>query len=357
MPFGWNYKSWANAIATLAVTHTNIREIVMDDFAANTVEGGSSLAFAFTPAYVSQMMSAARATAAWLKFRVVMYYPNYVGTAAVMPAYRPVVDGVIFPYRATSPGGGFNTTDSSLATQQGGVVGAMTTCHTGNHCAQIEFPKNTASAAGDFAAVNQTITVTAGTTKTLTFWQDDDFNSTTSGFHFMQTLIDGTVVWQSDVAASSNGLWTPESVNVTTALAGKTSATLTLRIWDAHAVSNFHVTGWFDDVAGTGFTVSDGGFENASFSPWTVSQSTTKFTVALVPTLDYDFMTYTTKFSNETAPTGTAYVTSVLSQAIALIHSGVADGSITYALNLTGAADGKSDPANYGVVQSQYGSF
>jgi len=356
-PYGWDYKSWANAIATLAVSHPNIREIVMDDFAANTAEGGSTLAFAFTPTYVSQMMSAARAIASWLKFRVVMYYPNYVGAAAAMPAYRPVVDGVIFPYRATSPGGGFNTTDSSLATQQGGVVGAMTKCRTGNHCAQIEFPKNTASTAGDFASINQTISVTAGSSKTLAFWQDDDYNSTTTGFHFMQALIDGTVVWQSDVAASSSGLWTPESVDVTAALAGKSSATLTFRIWDAKAVSNFHVAGWFDDVTGAGFTVSDGDFESSTLAPWTAAASTTKFTVALVPTLDYDFMTYTTRFSNETAPTGTPYVTSVLGQALSLVNSGVVDGSIAYSLNLTGTADGRSDPANYGVVQSLYGSF
>jgi hypothetical protein len=357
LPYGWNYKSWADAIASLAVTHPNIREIVMDDFAANTVEGGSTLGFAFTPAYVSQMMTSARATAPWLKFRVIMYYPSYVGTAAVMPAFRPVVDGVIFPYRATTPGGGFNTTDSSLATSQGKVVGAMIKCHGGNHCAQIEYPKNTPSTGGYLGSLSQTITVTAGATKTLTFWQDDDYNSTTSGFHYLQALIDGSVVWQSDVAASSDGLWHQQTVDVTSALAGRTSATLTLRVWDAHGVSNFHVTGWFDDVAGSGFTVSDGGFENASFAPWTASTNTPMFTVALVPTLDYDYMTYASKFSSESAPTGTTYVRSVLSQAIALIHAGVADGSIVYTLNLTGAADGRSDPADYGVVQSLYGAF
>jgi hypothetical protein len=199
------------------------------------------------------------------------------------------------------------------------------------------------------------VSVGTAATKTLTFWQDDDFSGATSGFHEMQALVDGTVVWQSDVAASSNGLWHQVSVNVTSQLAGKSTATLTLRVWDAQGVSNFHVAGWFDDVSGSGFTVADGGFENASFSPWSVSAGSPDFTVAMVPTLDVDFMTYATKFSTESAPTGTAYVRSVLSQALALVHSGAVDGSIVYSLNLTGTADGRSDPAVYGVVQSLYG--
>jgi hypothetical protein len=357
MPFGWDYKSWAKAIATLAVRHPNIREIVMDDFAVNTVEGGSKLAFAFTPAYVSQMMTSARATAPWLKFRVVLYYPNYVGNAAVMPAFRPVVGGVIFPYRAESVTSVHNTTNSSTATTEGTVVSAVTKCRGGRNCVQIEFPKSTASSAGDFAGVSQTVSVSSAATKTLSFWEDDDFGGTTAGFHILQALVNGTVVWQSDVAASSNGLWHHVSVNVTSALAGRASAALTFRIFDQKAVSNFHVAGFVDDVSGAGFRVSDGGFENAALAPWTVTSSTPEFTVALVPTLSDDFMTYTTRFSNETAPTTPTYVQSVLSQALGLISSGVMDGSVTYSLNLTGVADGRSDPAVYGVVQSLYGSF
>jgi hypothetical protein len=356
-PFGWDYTGWADAIATLAVSHPNIREMVMDDFAVNTVEGGSDLGFAFTPGYVGQMMDSARAIASWLKFRAIFYYPDIVGNAAVLPAFRPVVDGVIFPYRASTPGGGFNTTDASAATQQGGVVGALAKCHGGQHCAQIEFPKNTASTAGDFGQVSQTVSVSGAAAKTLSFWEDDDFGGTTSGFHTVQALVDGTVVWQSDVAASGTGLWQHVSVDVSSALAGKSSATLAFRVWDAHAVSNFHVTGFVDDVSGSGFTVADGGFENAAFAPWTASANTAKYTVALVPTLSYYFMTYASRFSNETQPTSTTYVRGVLGQALDLMSSGVADGSLVYTLNLTGQADGRSDPATYGVVQELYGPF
>lgn len=355
-PFGWDYKAWANAIAALAVTHPNIREIVMDDFAWNTAEGGSNLAFRFTPTYVAEMMQSARQTASWLTFRPIIYYQNAVGTGAVLPAYRAVVDGIVFPYRA-SVGGRYNTTDASLATQYGTVMSTMSKCHGGDRCAQISFPRNTPSTAGDFGGLSQRITVTPGVRQKLTFWQTDDYNSVTTGYHYLQALIDDTVVWQTDVAPGGSGLWQRQSVDVTAALAGKSSATLTFRIWDARGASNFHTAAWIDDVVGSGFTVSDGRFESSKPAPWTPSTNTPKFSVAVVPTLDIAFMTYATKFSYEPAPTSTTYVDSVVSQALALIRAGVVDGSLVYCLNLTGLPDGRSDPATYDVVRDLYRSF
>ena len=355
-PHGWDYKAWANDVATLAVSHPNIRELVVDDFVQNTVEGGSTRAFRFTPAYVSQMMAGARAIAPRLKFRPIMYYPDYVGLGAVLPAYRPYLDGVIFPYRAGSPGH-WNTTDASDATRQAKVISAMAKCHGGARCVHIEYPKNTPSTGGYYGQVSQRISVSDASTRTLSFYETDDYNGTTSGYHYLQALLDGHVVWQADAAASSDGLWHHISVNVTSALAGKTSATLALRVWDAHGVSNFHVTGFFDDVSGSGFTVADGGFENSTFAPWTASTNTGMFTVAHVPTLSCYFMTYATRFSYETKPTTTTYVGGVLSQALGLMPSGTIDGSIVYDLNLTGQADGRSDPATYDTVRQLYGAF
>lgn len=355
-PYGWDYKAWATAIATKALAHRNIRGIVLDDFAENTAEGGSTKPFKFTASYVQQMMASARLLASWLTFRAIIYYPNTVSAVAVLPAYRTVVDGIIFPYRA-GPTGRYNTTDASAATTQGNTVSAMSKCHSGNHCAQIQWPRRTPSVGGNWGAVSQTIFVGSGATKTLTFWQDDDYNGLTAKYHYLQAVIDGVVVWESDVSAPSNGLWHKVSVNVTSRLAGKTTATLTLRVRDSHSVTDFHTAGWFDDVAGSGFTVSDGGFENGSFAPWTVSTNTSHFAVALAPTLNVDFMTYTTKFAAETAPTSASYVQSVLGQALSMVDAGTIDGSIAYALNLTGLADGRSDPAVYGVVQSLYGGF
>ena len=355
-PHGWDYKAWANDVATLAVSHPNIRELVIDDFAQNTVEGGSTQAFRFTPAYVSQMMAGARAIAPWLTFRAIMYYSDYVGVNAVLPAFRPYLDGVIFPYRAGRPGN-WNTTDASDATRQAKVVSAMAKCHSGGRCVHIEYPKNTPSTGGYYGQVSQRVTVSTATAKTLSFYETDDYNSNTTGYHYLQALIDGRVVWQSDVGAASDGLWHHVSVDVTSALAGKTSATLALRVWDAHGVSNFHVTGYLDDVSGSGFTVADGGFENSTLAPWTASTNTGMFTVAHVATLSCYFMTYATRFAYETQPTTTTYVQSVLGQALDLMRSGTIDGSVVYDLNLTGQADGRSDPAIYDTVQQLYGSF
>jgi hypothetical protein len=103
--------------------------------------------------------------------------------------------------------------------------------------------------------------------------------------------------------------------------------------------------------------VHDGGFENRTPAPWRASVTTSDFTAAVVPALDYAFMTYATKFSHEAAPTTTAYVASVVSQALALMRSGGVDGSLVYCLNLTGAPDGRSDPATYDAVRDLCGSF
>lgn len=353
-PYGWDYAAWADAIATLAVSHTNIREIVVDDFGANTVEGGSTRAFAFTPSYVGTMMSSARAIAPWLKFDAVLYYPNIVGSGAGLPAYRSVIDGLVFPYRGA---GSANTTDASAATQEGQAVGAQAKCQGGQHCLQFNLPKSTPTTAGDYVQVSQTVSVSNAATKSLSFFENDDFLAATSGYHYLQALIDGTVVWQGDVAASTDGLWHHPVVDVSSALAGKTSATLTFRLWDKAGVSNFHVAALVDDVSGTGFTVSDGGFENTSLSPWTTSTNTTKFTTAVVPSLSRFFMTYTSKFSSEPNPVTTTYVNSVVSQALDLITNGSADGSLLYTLNLTGQADGRSDPAVYDVIADLYGGY
>lgn len=344
-PYGWDYAAWADAIATLAVSHPNIREIVVDDFGGNT---GT-----FTPSYVGSMMSGARAIAPWLKFDAVLYYPNIVGTGAALPAYRSVIDGLVFPYRGT---GTANTTDASAATQQGQAVGAQAKCQGGQHCLQFDLPKSTATTAGNYVQVSQTVSVSSAATKSLSFFENDDFVAATSGYHYLQALIDGTVVWQGDVAASTDGLWHHPVVDVSSALAGKTSATLTFRLWDKAGVSNFHVAALVDDVSGTGFTVSDGGFENTSLSPWTTATNTTKFSTSVVPSLSRYFMTYTTSFSGEN-PVTTTYVNSVVSQALDLISNGSADGSLLYALNLTGQADGRSDPAVYDVVADLYGGY
>lgn len=356
-PNGWDYQAWAVAIAKLALLHPNIKELQMDDFGANTKENGSPYGFAFTPGYLKSMMSAARGIAPWLKFRAVLYYSDFVGAQALLPAYRGVIDGVIFPYRLRTPGGGFNTTDASLATKHGLAVAGMTKCHSGSHCAHLGYPKKTGSNAGTYGQFEQTVYSTLGAPKTLKFWYNTDSDGRTRGVHFLEALIDGKPVWRSDVGAYAVNTWRQGSIDVSQALAGKSSARLTFRALNARGFNDSHLSLFVDDVEGSGFLVPDGGFELGALSPWKFSASHPQFQGSLVRNRSFDFMTYATKFSTEARPTTSAYVRSVLGQALKLVSAGYADGSLIYCLNLTGRNDGRSEAATYQAAADAYGSY
>ncbi|GAB3808853.1 hypothetical protein GCM10028798_35610 [Humibacter antri] len=386
-PDGYNYDKWATDIATLMLSHPNVKGMVIDDFVYNTAEYWSTLTTTqkqaleakgvntyFTPntdvppdpskpdqlvqISVTKMVAQAKAIDSAFTFMPVLYYEDYVGNGAILPDYRTIVNGVIFPYTgANNVGPGDNTTDSSKATPQGTVVGALTHCHGGNNCLQISFPFRTASTAGQYGGVSRSVAIGTGATKTLSFWEDDDFVAATSGYHMMQALVNGTVVWQKDVA-NTDGLWHQQTVDVTSEMAGQTTASLTFRVYEQKGVSSFHVAAFIDDISGTGFTVNDPGFENPTLANWTAVSNTLNFTETVVSNMHTDFMTYTQKFSNETSPTSAAYVTAVLDQVSTMIKNGVMDGSVTYCLNLTGTTlNGTSDPATYTSVQTAYGAL
>jgi hypothetical protein len=356
-PYGWDYQSWATAIARLALLHPNIKEMQMDDFGANTNENASPYAFAFTPAYVESMMAAARGIAPWLEFRAVLYYSDFVGAQALLPAYREVLDGVIFPYRLRTPGGGFNTTDASQATKYGLAVSGMTKCHSGTKCAHLGYPKRTGSNAGAYGQFEQTVYETIGAPKTLKFWYNTDSDGRTRGVHYLEALIDGKPVWQSDVGAYAVNTWRQGSIDVSKAMAGKSSARLTMRVRNARGFNDSHMSAFIDDVEGSGFLVPDGGFELGSSTPWKFSANYPQFQGSVVRSRSYDFMTYATKFSGETNPTTPAYVASVLGQALKLMSAGFADGSLIYCLNLTGHNDGRSEAGTYDAASAAYGSY
>ncbi len=359
-PFGWNYAAWAHALATIAVAHPNLRGIVLDDFAGNTTEWGGEYVFRFTPAYVTSMMTDARALAPWLKLSVVLYYPQYAGNTAIATFYRRAVDGVILPYAAMSTGG-MNTSDASKADFEGRFVSSLVKCHSGSGCYQIAFPPATPSTLGQYGAISQRVTVTPSASYRLSFSVGDDFvGGTSGGFHVVQALIDGVVVAEKDVVNYAG--WQTVDLDVTAALSGKQTAELTLRLYEKQGVGNFRVAAWLDDVAGTGFTLDDPGFEASGDGAWTASRLGDAFTTFRVPNLDFIYMTYASRLAEE-VPSDTSYRTSatyvgtVLDTALGLMRTGVVDGSMTYALNLSGIDNGGGDPAAFEEVAKRYGAY
>jgi hypothetical protein len=70
------------------------------------------------------------------------------------------------------------------------------------------------------------------------FRERDDFTGETAGYHFKQLLVDGSVVWEEDVAGGQ-ATWHRITVDLTPHVRGKSCVTLAFRLLDKKAVSNF----------------------------------------------------------------------------------------------------------------------
>lgn len=353
-PYDWDYPAWAQHIAELSLTHPNLTAYAIDDMRYNI---GTTYPVAFTPAYTSQMVAAGKAVNPDLEFYPVLYYRDMVTPTAFVGAYRGIVDGVIFPYRNESKGGtgigASDTTNSVNMTYETTNVHNAVACPSGQHCYQVTFPGGTPSTAGWSAGVQQQVSISPASKYTLTFTYADDFLGATWGYRFAEVTVNGTAVWSEDI--SSNRGQRHATVDLTSALAGKTSATIGLRVHDKKAVSNFHSTVTFDKVSTTGFSLANGNFEDTS--AWTPFQSSPVYTAGYANNLAVIDMVYASRLSSQTSPPTAAYVEDASARALALVPSGVSQGTMTYVLNLTGAdVPGSSYTACYDAIQSLYGS-
>jgi len=362
-PYYWDYVTWADQIGQVAAAHSNLRAIAMDDFGGNTAEAGSPWTFKFTTTNVAAMRTAARRHASWISFYPAMYYCQFHGNGTITDPYRTVVDGFIAVYNGTASctwwtGDGTtppNTTDSSLADLLLRVPSSLVRCQSAG-CLQLTVPGATGTVAGDYSLVQQTVTVQPGSSYSLNLWTNDDWiGGSPGGYHKLQVLVDGVVAWQEDVATWQD--WHQSTVNLTSALAGKTTAVLTLRLYEAAGVGNFHVSTWFDSLQPTGFTINNAAFTTA-MTGWTPIESNGVFDQKWVPTKVFIPMAYAARLADiEPNPTTAAYTVAVVNKALQLTTEGKADGVMLYNMNLTGAANGLGDPATLGAVAPIFGSY
>jgi hypothetical protein len=94
-----------------------------------------------------------------------------------------------------------------------------------------------------------------GNRQSLTFLERDDFNGPTDGYHFKQLLINGSVVWEEDVAGGTND-WREVKVDVSEHARGKANTTVAFRLLDKKGVSNFGVRWRLKDLHGEGLKLS-----------------------------------------------------------------------------------------------------
>jgi hypothetical protein len=325
-PFGADYVEWASQIATLSLQYPNLKAWVMDDFRSNPTT--------FTPAYVQQMESTAKAINPDLDLFPIVYPGQY--DPEFVTDYGPNIDGAIFPYV-----GGANKDLNDLGPlrdQLDAAVSAMQSLHehlylmpyvaklsASPHPAtaetistmidvgreymqegkldgimlygaplnpatidcppsfpgvlQLIAPWNTPTPGGDYVQASEQITVDPNASSySISFYEQDTFQvlAVDEGYYMKELLVDGQVVWQTDVATDAANTWNQVTVDLSAALAGKSTATVTFRLDNPTGVHNFGLTYRLAQVTGTGITVPDGDFTDPT--GWTFDSTNPAFT-------------------------------------------------------------------------------
>jgi hypothetical protein len=299
-PYTTHYIKWAKAIANLSLQYPNLTGWVIDDFTGN-------LNF-FTPDYVKQMTDSAKAINPKLIFRPIVYY-NKASSSTFAQNYGPYIDGIIFPYKGfydlkPLPGKLDQITklyhpksvvlmvyaakyskekfpppvkyvkkalQIGLNHKRHGKLAGVTTyllplqphkekCNKlkfPNHL-QLSIPWNTSTKAGIFVEASQKVQIDpSASSYQISFWQQDSFEKLAldENYHKKQLLVDGQVVWNGDVASDSANKWAKKSFDLTSYLQGKTSATITFRLYEQRGVSNFGIDVDIAHIQAQGFDV------------------------------------------------------------------------------------------------------
>ena len=314
-PFEMDYVRWAQEIATLSVAHPNVVSWGIDDF---LVGKNAEL---FTKEYLGQVRAAQDAINPALKWYVTMYSGDI--TPEHIANITGILDGVIYPYLGQAnntvdatnleqrlDAAGAVTSDADLELvlllytgrfldgiihpTEDYVADALTRAepyladgritgviaygapvdvldqqaswdywgHAGMGRLSLSVSNFVSTVDGSFASAAQTVDVDPNApAKSLTFQLRDQYEDGLQGYQFTQVLVDGVVAWETDVVAGDGETWEAQTVDLTKALAGKTSAELTFRLFHKKGVGWWPTDVGIDEVAGTGLTIRNGDFE------------------------------------------------------------------------------------------------
>lgn len=215
-PFRLDFARWGEEIARLSLQHPNLTAWVIDDFYANHQF--------FTPAYLRKVRARARAINPRLAFLPLMYFNEM--RRQFVEDYRGVIDGVVVAY--------LQDRDEIERTW------ALLNDAAAPTPSELSYAWNTPSQAGDYGMASQSAKVLPADRYEVQFLERDDFTGPTADYHYKQLLVDGTVVWEDDVAGGSK-TWNKITVDLTEHVRGKTNVTLAFRLFGKKAVSNFGV--------------------------------------------------------------------------------------------------------------------
>jgi uncharacterized protein YfiM (DUF2279 family) len=216
-PFRLDFPRWSAEIARLSLQHPNLKAWVIDDF---------YISHEFlTPAYMQTVRAKSKAINPRLAFLPLMYGPEM--TPKNVEHYRGVIDGVVVAYLQ----------DRGEIDR---VWALLNDAAPVPHSDELSFPWYTTSQPGDYGMVSQSAKVLPSKRHVVRFRERDDYTGATAGYHFKQLLVDGSVVWEEDVAGEKKD-WHDVTVDVARAVQGKTQVTLAFRLYDKKGVGNFGV--------------------------------------------------------------------------------------------------------------------
>lgn len=336
-PYREDYVAWADAIARLSLQHRSVVAWAIDDF---PIGDNGKL---FTAEYMQKIADTQDAINPHLGFYTTAYLGQLLDPS-FYTKYGPYIDGVIYPYIGGDGANNIDPTEvgsnlaSIFAHTDGTGLGVELLAYAGrflitsvsptasytaavinaakpyladgrimglnlyalpladppvvsadNRAAHgigrlsLSVSTGVGTASGNYAQASQVVRVDPSASSYALHFSDwDEYSSDVAlaGYHVKQVLVDGTVVWSQDIAATSGATWQSDTVDLTNALRGKSTATLAFRLYENNGVGDYPIDVGIDDVSGGGFTVRNGGFE--SRSGWTLSNNTTH----VIPLID-----------------------------------------------------------------------
>jgi len=259
-PFRDDFITWAAEAGKLSRQYPALTGLAIDDFVGTNLKDVFTPEY-FSPEYVGRMVAAAHQFGSNLMFLPVVYdasvsLPPSLPVNYISPGfadlYGPFCSGLIFPY--------INYTNKDDLSAEAPQIAYDRDIMNGKYAQfVVAFPSGRGSHSGDAAAISKVLTNATpfpDAPYPFNFRISDTYSGATSGYHQLQILVDGNIVWQRDVA----GLPYVDdlSVNLQNWIKFKTSATVVVRVYDAAAVSNFGVTASWNVPAGN-WTVNETG--------------------------------------------------------------------------------------------------
>jgi len=333
LPYGCNFKSWASAIANLSLTHKNVKGWAIDDFFSSNNN--------FTESYTAEFTSIAKSINPDLEFYPIVYYTQF-RRAQPLYNYANYFDGIIFPYYNLYPSCSLTESDelnpeiTFFDLLSAGKLREL----------RAYYPSYTTSNIGDSVSFTSTVSLSNPSDYNFSFSVFNSMQYNTTGYHFIQFLVNNNLAWEQDISSFGTYQEFPEIQKVIDLSKFATNtATLTFKMIDKQRVSNYPVSFRFYVDRGTWSLTQSGAF-SGSVTYYNYSQSNLSLIVMV-----YDKpASFCGNYTSIPTPGSVYNQTSI---ALQRTKNGDVTGVIQYVLDLKNMSDGSI----YDRVKQLYSNY